>query len=140
MPRGRPKVTEEVLRQRIADYCARYGVTEMNDSGFPVFPSGRRETPQHREWIVLFKARSRLQRATAGGPPDLDRDALVRRQDGRCPVCGEPIDGAADRYDERGPSGPALLHAACLELARRVEPLGAGALERLRAYLWPARR
>src|SRR3954452_15062825 len=108
-PKARTRVTEEVLQQRIADYCARYEVTEFNETGFPAFPSGRRETPQHREWIVLFKARSRLQRARAAAPSEVDREALVRSQDGRCPVCDEAI-GPEDAYDDHGPSGPALLH------------------------------
>jgi len=43
------------------DYCARYGVA-ANAEGLPPFPSGLRETPQHREWLTLYKAHQRLRR------------------------------------------------------------------------------
>ena len=48
-------MTDDQVRARVADYCARYQVQERNDAGFPVFPAGLRETPQHREWITLYK-------------------------------------------------------------------------------------
>jgi hypothetical protein len=142
--KGRPRVTEESLRERIAGYCARYGVTEFNASGFPVFPAGRRETAQHREWVVLYKARSRLLGAAAPHrkelePSALDREAVLKRQKGRCPVCAETV-SSGDRYDDRGAGGPALVHRACGELARLAEPYGPEVLDRLRSYLWPGRR
>src|SRR3954471_7146420 len=89
--RGRPRLTAEALADRIAGYCARYAVTERSGTGFPPFPAGQRETPQHREWVVLFKAKSRLESA---GSRDV-RLALVASQEGRCPVCAEDI-GAED--------------------------------------------
>jgi hypothetical protein len=137
-PKGRPRLSEEVLTQRIADYCARYGVTERSTSGFPAYPAGLRETPQHREWVVLFKAKSRLQGA---GSPDA-RTALLAAQNGRCPVCAEEI-----RVDEGTvvPGAPAsntklLVHAPCGKLLRLALELGPSAVDRTRSVLWPGGR
>ena len=56
MPRiGRPPLTEAVVRERIGAYCSRYDA-QLNAEGFPAYPSGRRETPQHREWVDQFRA------------------------------------------------------------------------------------
>jgi hypothetical protein len=131
---ARAKLTEELLQQRIEDYCARHGA-ERNAEGFPVFPTGRRETPQHREWIVLFKARSRLRKAAGSAPEGVDRGALIARQRGRCPVCDAEV-RVDDAYDDRGVNGPALVHRACAALLTRVASLGPEGLERLRSYLW----
>jgi hypothetical protein len=134
-PKGRPRVSEEVLAQRIADYCARYGVTERNASGFPAYPSGKRETPQHREWVVLFKASSRLHSA---GSQDA-RTALLTAQNGRCPVCAEEIH-VADGTVVAGAPGTEtklLVHAPCGKLLRLALELGPSAIERTRTVLWP---
>jgi len=130
---GRPRLTEEVLSQRIADYCTRYGVTARNEAGFPAFPAGQRETPQHREWVVLFKAQSRLRDA---GPRDL-RNALLVSQGGRCPVCTEelPADGGA--VVPGAADSKVLVHGACGRLLRLALELGPSAVDRARAVLWP---
>ena len=134
--KGRPRLTEEVLAQRIADYCSRHGVTERNTSGFPVYPAGQRETPQHREWVILYKAASRLERA---GSQDA-RTALLATQNGRCPVCAEDLaldDGAiVPGAPETGTQ--LLVHAPCGKLVRVAVALGPAAVERLRGVLWPA--
>jgi len=56
----------------VRDYCARYGV-EPNAEGLPPFPTGLRETPQHREWLAVYKAHHRLRRRGSrdggGAPP-----------------------------------------------------------------------
>jgi len=59
---GRPRITFEELQTRVADYCARYGVAP-NAEGLPPFPSGKRETQQHREWIAVYKAHVKLRAA-----------------------------------------------------------------------------
>jgi len=59
--RGRPPLSSEQVAARVQAYCARYGVT-IGSEGLPPFPSGRRETPQHREWLTLYKALQRLRR------------------------------------------------------------------------------
>ena len=134
--KGRPRLTEEILAQRIADYCDRHGVSERNASGFPVFPAGKRETPQHREWVILYKAASRLERAGSQNA----REALLATQNGRCPVCAEGLalnDGAiVPGAPETGTQ--LLVHAPCGKLVRAAADLGPAAVERLRGVLWPA--
>ena len=131
--KGRRRLTEEVLAQRIADYCSRYGVADRNESGFPVFPAGQRETPQHREWVVLFKALSRLRDT---GPRDL-RTALFASQGGRCPVCTEeiPVEGGVVVAGAAGVQ--VLAHPGCGRFLRQALDLGPGGLDRARAVLWP---
>ena len=137
-PKGRPRLSEEVLAQRIDDYCARHGVTERNASGFPAYPTGKRETPQHREWVVLFKAKSRL---SGAGSADA-RAALLATQNGRCTVCAEEI-GVDDGTVVPGAPGShtkLLVHAACGKLLRLALELGPSALDRARSVLWPGGR
>lgn len=118
---GRPRLTPEVYETRLQAYCARYKVTPLL-SGIPPFPTGRRETPQHREWIALYKAYNRLgrrergqcercaapasdgsvfcedhrggvaSRAASDGASLEDRRALWERQDGDCPICSLGVD------------------------------------------------
>jgi len=56
---GRVSPTPQELENRVAAYCERYGVTP-GPTGLPPYPSGQRETPQHREWIAVYKAHRRL--------------------------------------------------------------------------------
>jgi len=63
-PRRRAAMTAEDLAALVRDYCAAYGVTP-NAEGFVPFPAGQRETPQHRDWIRLYKARQRLEQDAA---------------------------------------------------------------------------
>ena len=69
MPAGRPRLSPEAYEARLAAYCARYKVTPLA-TGIPPFPAGRRETEQHREWIALYKAKSRLSRREPAGELD----------------------------------------------------------------------
>jgi hypothetical protein len=86
--RGRPRLTAEVLQARVAEYCRRYGVSP-SAGGLPPFPSGKRETPQHREWLLVYKAHQRLS----------------RRQQGRCERCDAPAaDGSIYCGAHRGNS------------------------------------
>ncbi len=64
--RGRPPLTPEQVEARIRDYCARYAVAP-NADGLPPFPTGHRETAQHREWLTVYKAHQRLRRRVAAG-------------------------------------------------------------------------
>jgi hypothetical protein len=59
---GRVPLTPQELEERIRAYCERYGAAP-GPTGLPPYPSGQRETPQHREWIAVYKAHSRLSRA-----------------------------------------------------------------------------
>lgn len=122
MPRtGRPPLTEDVIRERIAHYRERYAVKELNADGFPVYPAGMRETRQHREWIVLFKALSRV-RARAGTPP---RSDVSGHSDGSCPICLRPV------------AGPATGHQRCQDVVTYVQELGPPVLDRIRTAVFP---
>lgn len=119
MARGRPRLTPAEYEERLASYCRRHGVL-ATAAGIPPFPAGQRETDQHREWLALYKAHSRLN-ATGVATPD-----------GSCGVCGRAVDPReAVRHRSAG------LHAACHAIVSLLEPLGPSGLDRLRAYLWP---
>ena len=130
-PRGRPRLTPEHLSERLAGYCARYGVA-LNDEGLPPFPAGQRETAQHREWMSLYKAHRRLS-DRGPGTADLERrQELLAAQRGRCTVCRKPLDLEEARLDVHE-TDPAVLHARCLELVALARALGSEALERAKA-------
>jgi hypothetical protein len=98
--RGRPRLTPEDLEIRLADYCRRYRVS-VTPEGLPPFPSGQRETAQHREWLVVYKAHRRLS----------------RRARGRCESCEAPAaDGSIfcieHRTQQPRSTGPAAGSAA----------------------------
>jgi hypothetical protein len=136
MPRGRPPLTEEVVRQRIADHCGRYQVG-LNPDGLPVYPAGRRESPEHREWIVLYKAFSRVQ-ARQRLADRQGRESLFQTQNGHCPVCAEPVEATAAL--DRDPSAGrvrGLVHEHCARLVRLAEDAGPDTVRRLGPYLWP---
>ena len=56
---GRPPLTEEQVRARVDAYCDRYGVAP-GPQGLPPFPTGRRESAQHRDWQAVYRALQRL--------------------------------------------------------------------------------
>lgn len=118
--RGRPRLTLELLQARVRDYCSRYAAVP-NADGLPPFPSGKRETRQHRAWLALYKAHDRLRRrgqgqcercgspvadgsvfcaehrsseddAATAAAPSSDRGALLASQGGRCAACGQPLE------------------------------------------------
>src|SRR5687768_13833711 len=112
MPRtGRPPLDPAQVEERIADYCKRYQVTEKNQAGFPVFPAGLRETPQHREWVALYQLFNRA-RKRSGEPGS--RDAAARVEG--CPVCLQPS------------RPPGSLHLRCARVVDLVRELGSESL------------
>lgn len=163
--KGRPRLTENDLKARARDYCKAYGAS-LNDQGLPAFPAGKRETPQHREWISLYKLWNRLGRRKRGqcercSEPAVDgsvfceehratassgqqraslenRKELLEAQKGLCPICAENVDllESVEHGDPDG-SAKALLHSSCNRLAGLAEAVGPEASDRLRAYLWP---
>ena len=153
-PRGRPAITEEVLQARVGDYCARYEVTP-NENGLPPFPAGRRETRQHREWISLLKAGSRLRRRTAGlcrrcDEPAATGKAFCEKHDSSpsqkasttskatCLVCGDAVAGTlVDEHRRKPESEPVLVHRACAGVISLAQKAGPGSLDRVKDYLWP---
>lgn len=119
MPRiGRPLLTEEALRERIASYCARYGA-QLNAEGFPAYPSGFRETKRHREWMALYQAFGRVRARTRAAK------GVATPDDRRCPVCLQPS------------SGPARTHRRCAGVVRFVRGLGPIGIDRIRAAAFP---
>lgn len=102
---GRPRLIPEALEARTAAYCQRYRVAP-GPQGLPPFPSGKRETPQHREWIGLYKAHNRLGRRTRG----------------QCERCSAPTtEGSVFCEDHRAPSaGRTRSHGASLEARRAL--------------------
>lgn len=139
---GRPRLTPEELQARVAAYCLRHGVTLQD--GFPPFPSGRRESAQHREWMALYKADQRLRAyessaATTLGDADRARlPELLAAQGGRCAICRKPLGLSEARIDPANESQPipaSALHAGCFELVELARALGAEALDRARARI-----
>lgn len=72
-PKGRPRLTDDDLAARVRAYSVRYDV-RAGAGSLPPFPSGKRESEQHREWLALYKLSSRL----------------ARRARGQCERCPEP--------------------------------------------------
>lgn len=163
MGMARPRLTRDDYAARLADYCARYGA-EATDKGFPPYPAGGRETPQHREWIALHRLHDRLARRGRGQCQRCDAPAVegglyceahlaaasaglnpaqleeVHAAQGRlCPVCEKPVEILESRLFERRASGGepqrALLHSVCRRLVKMVEAAGPGALARLGRFL-----
>jgi len=133
---GRPPLTEHQVREKVLAYCARYAVSP-GPEGLPPFPSGKRESRQHREWLTVYRAHQRSRRRAASPPASSGADL--------CAVCAlvlGPEDGV-----HLEPPGRRLrtrsagrLHPECADLARLAETAGPDALVRLSAWLWPRRR
>lgn len=124
MPKGRPPLSEDVVHERVADYCARYDVRARNAEGFPIYPTGKRESRQHREWVVLYKTFNRMRARQAARP-------LPENPSGQpaCPICLKET--AAD--DEK--SSRLGLHVECNEVVQFVIRLGPAVLDRIRTLL-----
>lgn len=163
--KGRPRLSPEDYESRLHAYCGRYRVT-ASPGALPPFPAGQRETPQHREWMSLYKLHNRLGRRGRGqcercsaaasegsvfceahrahGPAGdgadgaslEDRQGLLAAQDGNCPICGEKVDLSGTVVHRAGRIR-GVLHQPCNQLVGLAEAMGPGVLDRLRAYLWP---
>ena len=150
-------MSAEVLRERVGDYCARYKV-QPKENGLPPFPAGRRETRQHREWISLLKAGTRLRRRIGSLCRRCDEHALPGRifceqhdpsgadtapatSKVMCFVCGEAVAGTVVDEHRREPrSEPVLIHRSCAHVISLAQKAGPGLLDRVRHYLWPEAR
>ncbi len=161
--KGRPRLTDDDLQARVRAYCKDFGASP-GPKGLPPFPSGKRETRQHREWISLYKLWSRLGRrrrgqcercdapavagsvfceehraaapSQAGVSPD-QRNELLAAQAGRCPICLEKVDLLESVAASHGQAPKALLHSSCNRLLALAEATGPQTLDRVRAHLWP---
>ncbi len=121
------------MRAKVHAYCERYDVSP-GPQGLPPFPSGRRESLQHREWLTVYRALQRMKARSAGIPAETSAE-------GSCPVCSRAVNGGDAVAFPRGrQSRPARLHPECADLARRAEKAGPDAVARLGAWLWPRRR
>jgi hypothetical protein len=129
---GRPPHTDEQVRAKATAYCERYGVSP-GPGGLPPFPSGKRETRQHREWLTVYRAVQRCE-ARSSASATSDPDAV-------CPVCALALT-SEDAVPVR-PSGRRTAsrnaHAACAELLLLAEKAGPEAMSRLTGLLWPRR-
>ncbi len=127
------------MRDKVLAYCERYQVSP-GPEGLPPFPSGRRETRQHREWLTVYRARQRLEARAAGSlpaaPPGQPTQAFAV-----CPVCTRPLQKDLAVLRAHRAAGktarPVALHPTCAELARLAEAVGPDALVALGAFLWP---
>lgn len=135
-------MTQEALRERIDAYCRRYKVsTTRGAMGLPPYPAGERETPQHRDWIVLYKAISRFRRRQAGLPGSPERVAALKSQNGICPLCLTPVGTDGENAHQPGPGATmTIVHAHCNELLRLALTLGPEVFDRVRAHAWPEPR
>jgi len=130
---GRPPLTEDEVRERVLAYCRRYGVSAEPD-GLPPFPSGKREAPQHREWMTVYRAHRRSCLRAASAAPE----GPVGPPESECPVCRRHLaPGLAVPYAAGKRKRRISLHPACAELARLAGALGPAAVARLRILLWP---
>jgi hypothetical protein len=143
---GRPSLGFDEIERRVAAYCRRYGVA-VAANGLPPFPSGRRETRQHREWHTLYRAHQRHERRTPDGTPKDRtpgrRPSAASESTGACAVCRMALDDAAAASFARRGSGKAAavrVHGACADLARAAEAAGPDAVAGVAKLLWPERR
>ena len=131
---GRPPLTEEQVRARVAAYCQRYHVSP-GPGGLPPFPTGKRETRQHREWLTVYRV---LQRAKARAAASVPTETPAS---GSCPICARLVaPEAAVAFERAGRrrSG-ARLHPRCADLVHLVQEAGPEAVARLSEWLWPRR-
>jgi hypothetical protein len=131
---GRPALTEDQVRARVSAYCEKYKVTTGSE-GLPPFPSGKRETRQHREWLTVYRAHQRFRKRSATASVSSSRIPAT----GCCPICARALPGDLAVPCAPHDSSPVSVHPACAELARLAEAVGPEALVRLGRFLWPAR-
>ena len=150
--KGRPRLTPALFEARVQAYCRRYDAV-LEVDGLPPFPSGKRESAQHRAWLALYKTRDRLIRRsqgrcercpepvvpgsifceahrTAGAanakPAAAGGKAQRKPRDGRCSICLTAIDAS-----DVGP------HRRCRQLATLAAAVGPTVFDRVRRYVWP---
>jgi hypothetical protein len=132
---GRPPLTVEQVRAKVVTYCERHGVSPVLE-GLPPFPSGKRETRQHREWLSVYRALQRLEARSSATAA-----AALSGSEARCPICALALAPAEDavpvRAGRRAKSSNA--HAACADLLRLADRAGPEVIARLTQLLWPRR-
>lgn len=137
---GRPALTEEQVRGKVLAYCERYHVSP-GPEGLPPFPSGKRETRQHREWLTVYRAHQRWLRRSATANASSSGTSTGGSAQVVCPICERPLqrDLAILRAHRTGKAAqPVALHPTCADLARLAETLGPEAVAGVAAFLWPS--
>jgi len=133
---GRPALTEDEVRAKVLAYCARYDVSP-GPEGLPPFPTGKRETRQHRDWLTVYRAHQRWRLRSAAPSEASTADPAQAL----CAICQRPLqrDLAIVRTQRGKRARPVALHPTCAELARLAETVGPDAVAGLAAFLWPRR-
>jgi hypothetical protein len=133
---GRPPLTEEQVQAKVEAYCKRYDVP-VGPEGLPPFPTGKRETRQHREWLTVYRALQRSRQRTASAAPPAEAVPVPL-----CPICAHPLEAALSvPYPRRTRAARQVpLHPRCADLVRLAESLGPNAVAALGPFLWPKRR
>jgi hypothetical protein len=130
---GRPALTAEQVRAKVAAYCEKYEVSP-GPEGLPPFPSGKRETRQHREWLTVYRAHQRLRKRSQSEGASSSVPA-----GGSCPICSRALPSETAVPYAPHAARPVSLHPACAELARLADAVGPEAVARLRRLLWLVR-
>jgi hypothetical protein len=131
---GRPPLTPAQVRAKVVGYCERHGVSPVPE-GLPPFPSGQRETRQHREWLGVYRALQRLEARSSAAA-----EAALSGSEAVCPICAlalTPADSVPVRARRR--AAPSNAHAACADLVRLADQAGPDTIARLTELLWPRR-
>jgi hypothetical protein len=127
------------VRDKVLAYCERYQVSP-GPEGLPPFPSGRRETRQHREWLTVYRAHQRWLRRSATASASSSATSTGGSAQVVCPICERPLQRDLAILRRAGKvAQPVALHPTCAELARLAETVGPDALAALGAFLWPGR-
>jgi hypothetical protein len=131
---GRPPLGEDEIRDKVLAYCGRYRVSP-GPGGVPPFPSGKRETRQHREWLTVYRAVRRLEARSSTAA------SAVAGPDSICPVCALALK-LEEAVSVRAAGRRAAswnTHRACADLLRLGQKAGPEAIGRLNDLLWPRR-
>ena len=131
---GRPPLTEEQVRAKVIAYCERYGVSPVPE-GLAPFPSGKRETRQHREWLTVYRAQRRLKARASGAQVTTASSG----PDTTCPLCARAVSSQEAVPFARAGRRQSFrhLHRACADLLRTAESVGPDTIARLSELLWP---
>jgi hypothetical protein len=135
---GRPPLTPEQVRAKVVTYCERYDVSPV-PQGLPPFPSGKRETRQHREWLTVYRAQQRLMARVAGEAPLVGSPG---DPEATCPLCTRAVSSEEAVPFARTGRRRRLwqMHAGCADLLRSAEGAGPDTVARLSELLWPRHR
>ena len=122
---GRPPLTADQVQAKLLRYCARYHAS-VAPGGYPVFPAGKRESKQHKEWLTVYRA---VQRLKVRQVPEVI--------EGPCQICGKAVTEGV-QATKPGRKRLGLLHASCAKLADQLQAAGPETFLGLKAWLGKA--